>query len=83
MYLQSVLVNYSGVDYLQAKALAQRYIKNKHKTFFNFKDNVFVFRNIPEKYMCNLKKKTIDEKVTLIYGDILPSRTISAREEVA
>ena len=68
-YLQSVRVS-KPMEYVEAKVLAQRYIKNTAKTFYSDKPDYYEFRNLAVSRFVRktLINKPVTDKVTLVYG---------------
>ena len=68
-YLQSVHVS-KPIEYVEAKILAQRHIKNSAKTFYSDEPDYYEFRNISAARFAkkSLIAKPVSDKVTLVYG---------------
>ena len=68
-YLQSVQVS-KPIEYVEAKVLAQRHIKNSAKTFYSDEPGYYEFRNISASRFVrkSLINKPVSDKVTLVYG---------------
>jgi hypothetical protein len=69
LYLHAVVVNKPSTIAL-ARYKAQKFIKNKQKTFYRETEDSYRFRNIPKQDFKDFVSKKIDNEVTLVLGHL-------------
>jgi hypothetical protein len=69
IYLQEVIVT-KTIPLGYARFKAQKYIKNRHKTFVREFDDGFHFRNLPKSSFRDLTLKKINDEITLVVGHL-------------
>lgn len=69
LYLHAVVVKKPSSIAL-ARYKAQKYIKNKKKTFYRDTEDSFRFRNLPKQMFKDFVSKKIDDDVTLVLGHL-------------
>jgi len=69
LYLHAVIVKKPSSLAL-ARLKAQRFIRNKRKTFYRETEDSFRFRNIPKQNFKDFVTKKIDPEITLVLGHL-------------
>lgn len=69
LYLHAVIVK-KPMPLALARLKAQKFIKNKRKTFFRETEDSFRFRNIPKQQFRDFVSKEINDEITLVLGHL-------------
>lgn len=69
LYLHAVIIK-KPISLPLARFRSQKFIKDKHRTFFRETEDSFRFRNIPKGHFKDFVSKQIDEDTTLILGHL-------------
>jgi len=71
LFLQSVVIH-KPISLDDAKALSQKIIKNKRKTFYRETEDSYRFRNIPKTdfIIDSFVSKKINDKITIVLGKL-------------
>lgn len=69
LYLHAVVVK-KTMPLALARLRAQKFIKNKRKTFFRETEDSYRFRNIPKQSFKDFVSKKIDDDITIILGHL-------------
>lgn len=69
LYLHAVLVKKPSSVAL-ARYKAQKFIKNKRKSFYRETEDSYRFRNIPKQDFKDFVTKKIDDEVSLVLGHL-------------
>lgn len=69
LYLHAVVVK-KPMPLALARLKAQKFIKNKDKTFYRETEDSYRFRNIPKQNFKDFFSKKIDDEVTLVFGHL-------------
>ena len=69
LYLHAVIVK-KPMPLALARLRAQKYIKNKRKTFFRETEDSFRFRNIAKQNFRDFVSKEINDEITLVLGHL-------------
>lgn len=69
LYLHAVIVK-KPMPLALARLRAQKFIKNKRKTFFRETEDSFRFRNIPKQQFRDFVSKEINDEITLVLGHL-------------
>lgn len=69
LYLHAVVVK-KPMPLALARLKAQKFIKNKRKTFFRETEDSFRFRNIPKQQFRDFVSKQINDEITLVLGHL-------------
>lgn len=69
LYLHAVVVK-KPMPLALARLRAQRFIKNKNKTFYRETEDSYRFRNIPKQAFKDFFSKKIDDDITLVLGHL-------------
>ena len=69
LYLHAVIIK-KPIPLALARFKAQRFIKNKEKTFFRETDDSFRFRNLPKQYFKDFITKPINEDISIVLGHL-------------
>lgn len=69
LYLHAVIVK-KPMPLALARLRAQKYIKNKRKTFFRETEDSFRFRNIAKQNFRDFVSKQINDEITLVLGHL-------------
>jgi len=67
--LHAVIIK-KPIKFNEAKNLAQKFIKDKNKSFFRETDQSYRFRNIPKTKFSEFRTKHINEYISLVYGKL-------------
>lgn len=81
LYLHAVVIN-KPVPLALARLKAQRFIRNKSKTFFRETEDSYRFRNLPKTVFTDFVSKKIDDEITIVMGH-LKEKYISKEEDNA
>jgi len=71
LYLHAVVVK-KPMALALARMKAQRFIRNKKKTFYRETEDSYRFRNFPKSYFTDFVSKVIDEDITIVLGHLKP-----------
>lgn len=69
LYLHAVIVKKPNPLAL-ARLKAQRFIRNKRKTFYDESEEAFRFRCLPGTYFKDFESRKIDDEITLVMGHL-------------
>lgn len=69
LYLHAVVVK-KPISLALARFRAQKFIRDKKRTFFRETEDSFRFRNIPKGHFKDFVSKPIDEDITLVLGHL-------------
>lgn len=69
LYLHAVIVKKS-MPLALARLKAQKFIKNKRKTFYRETEDSYRFRNIPKQRFKDFITKKINEDITIVLGHL-------------
>lgn len=69
LYLHAVVVK-KPMPLALARLKAQKFIKNKRKTFFRETEDSFRFRNIPKQQFKDFFTKVINDEISIVVGHL-------------
>lgn len=69
LYLHAVVVQ-KPISLALARLKAQKFIKDKKKTYFRETEDSFRFRNIPKGHFKDFVSKKINDEITLVLGHL-------------
>lgn len=69
LYLHAVIVK-KPISLALARFRAQKYIRDRNRTFFRETEDSFRFRNIPKGHFKDFVSKPINEDITLVLGHL-------------
>jgi hypothetical protein len=69
LYLHAVIVR-KPISVALARLKAQKFVRNKKKTFFRETEDSFRFRNIPRGYFKDFVTKKINDEVSIVLGHL-------------
>lgn len=69
LYLHAVIVK-KPMPLALARMKAQKFIKNKKKTFFRETEDSYRFRNIPKQRFKNFITKKINDEISIVLGNL-------------
>lgn len=69
LYLHAVVVK-KPMPLALARLKAQRFIKNKKKTFYRETEDSFRFRNLPKQKFRDFITKKINDEISLVLGHL-------------
>jgi hypothetical protein len=69
LYLHAVIVK-KTMPLALARLRAQKFIKNKNKTFVRETEDSFRFRNLPKGYFKDFVTKQINEDISIVLGHL-------------
>ncbi len=69
LYLHAVIVK-KPISVALARLKAQKFIRNKNKTFFRETEDSFRFRNIPKGFFKDFLTKKINDEVSIVLGHL-------------
>lgn len=69
LFLHAVIVK-KPIPLALARLRAQKFIKNKSKTFFRETEDSFRFRNLPKGHFKDFVSKKINDEITIVVGHL-------------
>lgn len=69
LYLHAVVVQ-KPISLALARLKAQKFIKDKKKTYFRETEDSFRFRNIPKGHFKDFVSKKINDEITIVLGHL-------------
>lgn len=69
MYLHAVIVK-KPMPLALARMKAQKFIRNKNKTFFRETDDSWRFRNLPKNRFKDFVVREVNEEITIVVGHL-------------